>query len=519
MMNLRDYQDEAIQRVEKGWSEHKRQVLVLPTGSGKTIVFSFLVKRYPGRCLIIAHTQNLIFQAQDKLRSATGIRSSIEMAEDRADLDSRVVIASRQTLAGRIEKYDPEHFDFIIVDECHHILSDEYMKIMDYFRPKHVLGVTATFDRADRKNLGQFFENIAYEVTLFDLIRDGYLSRIMIRAIPIDINVNDLKIQAGDYSKEEIHRKLKPHLAAIADHVKKYAFFRKTLIFTPRVETSVILTHELNRIGMKAAHVDGAMKEKWEVLQAFSDNQYNVLSNSMLLMEGYDEPSIDCILNLRLTRHRSTYSQIVGRGTRVCEGKDDLLLLDPLFHHESHSLIHPAQLIARSAEEADCITKKSAQASEPTDIEDLLAQAEQEREDRLKEEMLKRRARKARTVDAMEYALNAHDIALAEYEPAMPWEFEPVSEKQIETLISNGIDPGTIKNKGHASKVLDSIFTRHRLNMATAKQVRFLVRHGHPSPHTAKFEEARGWIDAKIQVLGSYSNGRPKERQKGLQNQ
>ena len=351
MMKLRTYQQEAVQAIQKQWQDgFSKTLLVLPTGCGKTIVFAKVTEecvREGKRVLILAHRGELLDQAADKLYKTTGIRSSLEKAESSC-LDSwyRVTVGSVQTLMRekRLTQFDPDYFDVIIIDEAHHCISDSYQRILDYFGAAQVLGVTATPDRGDMKNLGSVFESLAYEYTLPRAIKEGYLSPIKAVTIPLKLDLTGVSTQAGDFKASDIDTALDPYLYQIAEEMKNYCKNRKTVVFLPLVKTSQKFREILLEKGFSAAEVNGGSEDRAEILEDFDKGKYNVLCNSMLLTEGWDCPSVDCIIVLRPTKVRGLYCQMVGRGTRLCEGKKDLLLLDFLWHTERHELCRPAHL-------------------------------------------------------------------------------------------------------------------------------------------------------------------------------
>ena len=183
-MGLRAYQMKALHQIHKGFEEFDRQLGVLPTGGGKTILFSRLAQDLqPQRTLILAHREELISQAVDKLRTSTGIEAEVEMGDDRASLEAPVVVASIQTLMRepRRNRWPRDHFGLVVVDEAHHALADSYLNTLGHFHNHaKVLGVTATPDRGDKKNLGRYFQNIACEVqnSVFDLKRANESSKL-----------------------------------------------------------------------------------------------------------------------------------------------------------------------------------------------------------------------------------------------------------------------------------------------------------------------------------------------------
>ncbi|GBG94955.1 hypothetical protein LFYK43_14140 [Ligilactobacillus salitolerans] len=313
-MGLRPYQQESIDKIQEEWSiGHKKTLLVLPTGTGKTIVFTKLTEelvKQGKRVLIMAHRGELLEQAADKLFKTTGLRAAVEKAES-TSIDSfyRVVVGSVQTLQRekRLEQFNPDFFDAIIVDEAHHILSEGYQRVMNYFENADVLGVTATADRGDLRNLGEYFDSLAYEYSLPAAIKDGYLSPIKALTIPLTLDLTGVKQQTGDFSTKDLGTALDPYLYQIADEMAKQCMDRKTVVFLPLVKTSQKFKDILNSKGFQAAEVNGESDDRKEVLQDFDNSKYNVLCNSMLLTEGWDCPTVDTIVVLRPTKVRALY--------------------------------------------------------------------------------------------------------------------------------------------------------------------------------------------------------------------
>ena len=313
-MELRPYQGEAVAAIEDEWGKGvKRTLLVLPTGTGKTICFAKVTEdcvRMGDRVLILAHRGELLDQARDKIAKATGLGCSIEKAEESC-LDSffRVTVGSVQTLMrqSRLERFKPDYFNTIIIDEAHHALSPSYRNVLDYFDKAKVLGVTATPERGDLKNLGEVFDTLAYEYRITQAIKQGYLCRIKALTIPLKLDISQVGISAGDYKVGEIGTALDPYLDQIADQMAEHCMNRKTVVFLPLIATSQKFRDILNDRGFKAAEVNGESEDRAEILADFEAGKYNVLCNSMLLTEGWDCPSVDCIVVLRPTKVRGLY--------------------------------------------------------------------------------------------------------------------------------------------------------------------------------------------------------------------
>lgn len=505
-MELRPYQQEAKEAIFEQWdSGIKKTLLVLPTGCGKTIVFAKVAEdcvRRGNRVLILAHRGELLEQAADKIHKSTGLGCAVEKAEESCRGSwFRVVVGSVQTLMRekRLGQFPGDYFGTIIIDEAHHCLSDSYQKVLQHFPDAHVLGVTATPDRGDMRNLGQYFESLAYEYTLPKAIKNGYLAPVKALTLPLKLDLAGVGIQAGDFKASEIGTALDPYLHQIADEMRKYCMGRKTVVFLPLVKTSQKFAGILNSKGFRAAEVNGGSTGRAETLQAFEDGEYNVLCNSMLLTEGWDCPSVDCVIVLRPTKVRSLYSQMVGRGTRLHPGKEHLLLLDFLWHTERHELCHPASLVCQDEEVAAQMTKNIGEAGCPVDIEEAERVAAEDvitqREEALAKQLAEMRKRKKRLVDPLQFEMSIQAEDLTGYVPAFGWEMGPATEKQKQTLEKLGILPDEIDNAGKAAKILDRLDKRRSEGLTTPKQIRFLEGRGFQHVGTWQFETAKHLID------------------------
>ena len=506
-MELRPYQSEAKAAVFTQWDKGARKTLVvLPTGCGKTIVFAKVAEecvRQGNRVLILAHRGELLEQAADKIKKSTNLGCATEKAEQSC-LGSwfRITVGSVQSMQRekRLSQFSDDYFNVIIIDEAHHCISDGYQKVLQHFPDAKILGVTATPDRGDMRNLGEFFESLAYEYTLPKAIREGYLSPIKAMTIPLQLDLSGVSIQSGDFKAGDIATALDPYLHQIADEMMKYCRDRKTVVFLPLVKTSQKFKEILNEKGFKAAEVNGESKDRAEVLEAFDKGEYNVLCNSMLLTEGWDCPSVDCVIVLRPTKVRSLYSQMVGRGTRLCEGKSHLLLLDFLWHTERHELCHPADLICEKKEVARKMTENlEGTAGCPMDLEEAERKASEdviaEREESLAKQLQEMRTRKKKLVDPLQFEMSIQAEDLSGYVPAFGWEMAPPSDKQKQELEKRGILPDEIDNAGKANLILDRLHKRQEEGLTTPKQIRCLEKYGFQHVGTWTFEAGKNMID------------------------
>ena len=506
-MELRPYQQEAREAIFEQWdSGVKKTLLVLPTGCGKTIVFAKVTEdcvRRGDRVLILAHRGELLEQASDKIRKSTGLGCAMEKAEESCkDSWFRIVVGSVQTMMRekRLSQFTADYFNTIIIDEAHHCISDSYQRVLRHFQDAHVLGVTATPDRGDMRNLGSYFETLAYEYTLPKAIKEGYLTPIKALTIPLKIDMSGVAVQAGDFKASDISTALDPYLKGIAEEMQKYCKDKKTVVFLPLVKTSQKVRDLLNEYGFCAAEVNGDSQDRAEILKDFEEGKYNVLCNSMLLTEGWDCPSVDCVVVLRPTKVRSLYCQMVGRGTRLSPGKDHLLLLDFLWHTERHELCHPASLICENEEVAQKMTENlEKEAGMPVDIEEAEKTASEDvvaqREEALAKQLAEMKRRKKKLVDPLQFEMSIQAEDLSGYVPSFGWEMGPPSDKQKNALEKLGIMPDQIDNAGKAAKILDRLDKRKREGLTTPKQIRFLEGKGFQHVGTWQFEKAKNLID------------------------
>ena len=503
---LRPYQQQARDRIHAEWDAgHTRTLLVLPTGTGKTIVFASVAAdqvRAGDRVLILAHRGELLEQAADKLQRSTGLVSAVEKAESTC-LDSwfRVVVGSVQTLqrTARLERFPQDYFGTIIIDEAHHAITDGYRRILDYFSGAKVLGVTATPDRGDMRNLGEVFDSLAFEYKLTDAIKEGYLCKIMAQTIPLQLDITSVTMSGGDYAVGDLGTALDPYLEQIAAEMARRCKSRKTVVFLPLIKTSQKFRDLLNTYGFRAAEVNGQSDDRRQVLADFDAGKYNVLCNSMLLTEGWDCPSVDCVVVLRPTKVRSLYSQMVGRGTRLSPGKTDLLLLDFLWMTDKHELCRPADLVCEDRTVARQMTEHLAETGCPEDIEEAAAQTSEDvvaqREEALAKQLEEQRRKKAKLVDPLQYEMSIQAEDLAGYVPAFGWEAGPPSEQQTAALEKLGILPDAVESAGKAALLLDRLNKRRDEGLTTPKQIRCLEKYGFQHVGTWSFEAARHMID------------------------
>lgn len=383
-MNLRPYQQDAVREIYAALSHPgSSTLLVIPTGTGKTVVFSTVVGgcvQKGKRALVLAHREELIYQAVDKIQRVTGHRAAIEMAEWRADahqfFGSRapVVVSSIQTQAtGRMERFNPSDFGLLVVDEAHHATAPSYRRVIDYYRQNEalrVLGVTATPDRADEAALGQVFDTVAFEYGVSDAIDDGWLVPVRQQFVRVEgLDFSRVRTTAGDLNGSELAALMEyeHNLHAIADPTMKLAGDRPTLVFAASVAHADRLAEIFDRHRPGSARVvTGATPkdERAAMLREFKARRFQYLCNVGVATEGFDEPQIGVVVMARPTKSRALYAQMLGRGTRPLEGVVDgpataeerraaiaasgkpfMTVLDFVGNSGRHKLVHAADIL------------------------------------------------------------------------------------------------------------------------------------------------------------------------------
>jgi superfamily II DNA or RNA helicase len=363
MIQLRDYQRDCLCAVLEAHQEKNvtRPLVSLPTGTGKTIIFAALARELGWRTLVLAHRDELVRQAADKFSMVWPEASLGVVKADEDDFrDRQVVVASVQTLArpNRLERVAHEDFRLLVVDEAHHAPAISYRRIADYLlfmdaEPgRLLLGVTATARRADAVGLGCVFEDVVYHASILTMIRAGYLADLRGLRVRAGGDLSGVGTRHGDFAERQLARAVNTpeRNAAVVAAYLEHAAGRKALAFTADVQHALDLAQAFRESGVEAAAVYGGMpeQERREILRAFSAGELQVVTNCAVLTEGYDEPSIDCILMARPTKSPVLYTQCIGRGTRLFPGKQDCLVVD--FFDNRHDVCALPTLLGFSPE-------------------------------------------------------------------------------------------------------------------------------------------------------------------------
>lgn len=356
---LRQHQIEAVTSVEDAWREGKSALLDMATGSGKTIIFASLMKRHnirtKGKALAIAHTEELVSQAIEKIERQTGIPVEREQAKHSAERRSPFVVGSVQTLQrARLESWPRDYFSMLAVDEAHHSPAKTYRNLISHFNVENLVGVSATCDRFDRQSLGDIYDTVAYSYPLHRAIRDNNLVPIIgERVLDFDIDLSELKISKGDYNENELGELLLKYFSPIAHNIKSRSEGLKSLVFMPNVESSRLMAEELKGKGIPAEYLAGhhSSEERKRILYNFHSGNITHLCACNILLEGFDEPAVEAIVMLRPTPSRPLYAQAVGRGTRLFPGKENVKLIEFTYNSKNLSLASTFDLFAAAGYE------------------------------------------------------------------------------------------------------------------------------------------------------------------------
>jgi superfamily II DNA or RNA helicase len=540
-MILREYQQSAVNGIEECWQSNSSTLAVMPTGCGKTVVFAEIIRRRPvGRVMVIAHREELIFQAVHKIHAVTGVHPTIEMAEMRAGQgfheDGRVVVSTVQTQVsgrngGRMTNFLPEHFGLLIIDEAHHATAGSYQAVLNHYKQNpnlRVLGVTATPDRADEAALGQVFESVAFDYELPQAIADGWLAPIRQRIVHVEgLDFSAIHTQQGDLAQGELESLMlqEEPMHKVVTACLRLTGDKRTLIFAVGVAQAERVAEIINRYKPdSAAFVCGKTDKqiRRDIFKSYAAGRFQFLVNVGVATEGFDEPGIQFIVMARPTKSRALYSQMAGRGTRPLPGLVDGLataeerrdaiahsdkcyceILDFVGNAGRHKLITTADILGGKYpdEVAERAARKASEADgESKDMRELLEESEREIADeqaRARRAAVRGRAKGVRTeeVDPFGVLDIVPDIGRgwAVRTPRAP------SPAQAKCLTDAGIDicnkdGELIVSASEAHQLLDEVFGRRDKKMCTFRQAKKLQQFGYRTD--LSFTEASTIMDA-----------------------
>lgn len=333
IIELRDYQQEAIENLKKMREDGKTIALLYhATGVGKTITAATDAKAVGGRTLFLVNALKLASQAKDTFARVWPEATLGEYTGGQKDVSQTVIFATVQSISKDLEKFSPTAFDYLIVDECHHAAANTYQKIFTYFHPKFILGLTATPERSDGEDMLELFQNVAHKMDLKTAVERGVLVPIRCIRVKTNIDLTDVRINGIKYNSQDLESKLfiPERNQLIVDTYLKYVNGKKTVIFCASVDHAAEIAKLLRENGVKAEAVSGRdrVEIREKILKDYETGSTDVLCACDLLNEGWDSPHTTVLFMARPTMSKTIYMQQLGRGTRRCPGKDDLLVID-----------------------------------------------------------------------------------------------------------------------------------------------------------------------------------------------
>jgi superfamily II DNA or RNA helicase len=495
VIDLRPYQRAAVEGSRARYVAGDRSTLVvMPTGTGKTVVFAEIARRVverQRRALVLAHRGELLTQAIAKLHAA-GVEAALEQGPARAR-DAPVVAASVPTMKGpRLESWARDAFGLVIVDEAHHAVADSYGAILAHFDKARVLGVTATPDRADGKGLGRVFQSVAYRYELRDAIADRWLAPIRARRVKLEVDLDAVSTTAGDLDKGELATAMKEEsvVAAVADALIAEAGARPTIVFTVDVEHAQLVAAALNARRADCARAVSGKSSDDERKAAAVDlaaGVYQFACNAALWTEGFDCPVVACVALVRPTKSRGLFVQCVGRGTRLADGKADCLVLDFTGLTERHRLVSAADILADGALADDlAMLAASKMEGEAVDPIALLEEAQLEIEETRRRNVVRWVTEEVADLLGEQLALDLNDRS------------DAATLAQVTALKRSGVDLPDGVTRHQASALLDALARRWHYNLCTYRQARKLKQFGVAKPGALSFRAASALIDTLI---------------------
>lgn len=502
------YQQQAIDKITDHFFDQGRRaaMIVLATGTGKTVVMACLVRKLIedgkiDRALFIVHRNELVRQATETFENA-GMAVGREQGSQHglAMCNPNVVVSTVQSMSKRLHKYKADDFGLILIDESHHFSwkNLQYRSVVEHFEDAKFLGVTATPDRPDEASM-EHFDEVVFKYDLKDAIHDPegpFLAPVRFVRCNLGIDLRNIRTTGnrGDFDQGELGRRMQPGVELLANAISKEIVNRqKTIVFMPCVGSSTAMAHALHSLGFRAEWVSGDRPERDRIIQDYKKGRYNVLVNCQLLLEGFDDKPTDTVV-LKPTRSRVAYSQMVGRATRLFEGKSDCLVVD-FDHVTDMDLIGPSSLVTGSPDDAKAIDKI---VNETGDLWGAVERNEENKRERKVWQVPVARLEDFKyprvEVNPFESLINLghHQAKLA----SKAFD-ELASPKQLEFLARNGMNNLGNISKRQASSLISQIIERRSSGHCTLRQLNYLVSLG-VAPEKARhmsFEEASQTIN------------------------
>lgn len=533
-MKLRDYQRRAIRGVCDTLKSHTSALVVAPTGTGKTILFAEAARMATKRVMVIAHREELLTQAAEKIEAVTGERPDIEQSilwsDESVFGKAKTIVASIQSLNAkyykgrRHERFNPNEFSLVIVDEAHHAVSVSYRRVLDWFRKINpsckILGFTATPDRTDKLGLGAVFDSVAFDYNIRQAVEDGWLTPIKNTVVSVDgLDFSSVRTTAGDLNKADLAAvmEFEKVLHGIAVPTLDLIGNKQTLVFAASVKQAERLAEIFDRYKPgSAGFVSGKMESdrRRDTVARFRSGSLQILVNVGVATEGFDVPGVGCVAMARPTKSRSLYAQMVGRGTRptpgvvdgpetpedrrgaiAASGKPHCHVIDFAGNSGQHRLVHATDILGgddpeKVRDRAHEIIDKGV----TNDVSEAIEIAKVE----IEEEELKEKSRRSHVrADTVKYQTNTVDPFKVMGVKRDSARFMPnaggLSGNQLAMLARAGVNPEHYSPK--EQRLLHrELIRRIKSNRCSLKQAQVLSKYGFNTTKMS-FKEASGLLD------------------------
>lgn len=540
-MKLRNYQNAARECIYNEWKKVCSTMVVIPTGGGKTILFADVIhKMQPKRAMVVAHREELIWQARDKIFKVTGLECGVEMADNFVNGglfgETPVVVSTVQTQNSnngdrkRMGRFNPKDFGVLIIDECHHATAESYKTLIHYYKFNNpdikILGVTATPDRADEEALGQVFDSVAYDYEILDAINDGWLVPIDQQFVTINgLDFSEMRTTAGDLNGADLAQVMEgeKNLQGVAGATISIVGNRRAIVFTASVKQAEDLCNIFNRHKPNmAGWVCGKTPkdERRTILEQFQKGTVQIVANCGVLTEGFDDAGVEVVVMARPTKSRSLYAQMAGRSTRPLPGtvdhldepdarrqaiasspKPSCLIVDFVGNSGRHKLMTSADILGGkvSDDAIENAVKKAKAKGKSVRMSDLLEQEEDDIQEKVRKAKLAEEAKRANLMAKVRYNqkhINPFDALQLHPTKDRGWDKgRTLSQPQKNLLMKQGINPDTM-SYAEGRQLLNEMFRRWNGKLCSMRQAAALMAHGYKDVRNMKRDDASKILEA-----------------------